>query len=213
MSAIIAMQGGGIGMRQCDLLANELLDLDIAAVELGLSRENLQNRLDIDGFPLDGLQTDCRVTYSGRDESDTLNVLNALAKMFVKNSVRMASEERARIDEFAQDYLAEIAERRTIADSPDGETTVNEQKWIITGDVENWSIGRVESVIARLNTILNTEHEKPTEASCVEYLDRLDDYPSEALHTLDTRCRESKPIGIEEWPKLAERCESSSGGA
>lgn len=195
-SALSAIYGGRADGELCARLVMELLDLDVAAAKLGLSKDHLRRRLRTDVFSASAHQPDCRVTYRGRDDSETMVVLNVLVATLVETLVRSAEEDRRQVQRFLREKLAEITEKRLVAESSDAT--------IVRG---------LERQIEQLNELLEATPEKHTAVSCSDYMKRVGDRPfqsTQQVRALELQCRESKPIGISAWPQLAERCESKT---
>ncbi|MGI9204423.1 MAG: hypothetical protein ACR2Q3_10460 [Woeseiaceae bacterium] len=204
ISALLSTYLGGTSTQECEYLAKDLFDLEIAATEIGVSRKQLTHRLEIDTYPPDALAPDCRVTFRGESGSDTMIGLRILVVEFVKGMSRKAQDERTVLTKFLQETRAEITQRRALAQSSNGKPASDRKRWKITGDVESWTAVEYEEVLEQLNQALTTVDENPSEVACIEFLDWLDKQPTDHSRALEAQCRDSKPIGITQWPQLAE---------
>lgn len=154
LSQIMSMYEGGADARQCELLAEELLNMNAAAVKSGMSQDQLAGRLVVDAFQADALGPDCRITYTGKDASETMSVLNVLVGGFVEELALNAREEREQIREFLREEIVELAQRKTNAESSD-----------TAASAETWTVDQLEDAIERLNEFVEAGPESPTVAS------------------------------------------------
>ena len=189
ISPIVLSQSRRVESHECSLLVDELIDLELAALRLKLTTDELRSRLTVEALSPAGLQFECRIAYRGKDESETNDVLNQLLELLVESTLRSARQNKARTIAFVKNYLAEIVERRG-ASRPLAERSLEaDPNWSIGSDVENWTAGELASVIERMNAALSTEHEEPTEASCVKYDKQRHKSPSQQLLELPANMR------------------------
>ncbi len=211
LSAIISTNADGEESKHCEHLARELLNLDLAATEIGVSRSQLSRRVKIDGYPTDTRDSICRIIYRGDGVSNTRLGISALMVGFLHGMLQYAEAERARVKETIRQAREEITQRTMLAQSSTGATNIDKKQWAFGGDVEGWTAEEYENVLERLRQSLAVENEKLSELFCVEYFEKIRSHPTDQNQALEAQCRDSKPIGITQWPELTDNCNEGDG--
>lgn len=183
--------------RYCDLLAEELFDIDVAGAELGLTGAALRRRLRTDVFASDARGLDCQLSYVGSNAAETSAVLKVLMLLSGVSLSREARASRTQTVGFIHAHLADLIERRT---------RMEEQQPGMDDDARRRGIADLDDRIDQLNQRLEVVLEDPPEESCLDYIVRAHELSGDALRTLASRCDTSRPVSISSWPALAPSC-------
>ena len=81
-------------VRQCEFLVAELIDFETIAAQADRSEADVVEQLSVDALRRQPYSLQCRITYLGRDNLETIMVLNWTADALVEGVISAASTYR-----------------------------------------------------------------------------------------------------------------------